>query len=440
MKKLYTPKGYWASNEPGRVKGRIWRSGLFPAILFPDRLMPVKTLGLRPKGFNPLKEVCEMKITGIETYSTSQLCFVQVNFDNGIQGIGQTAPFAADISAMVMHRQIAPGAIGKELSTDIADLAKKIAEDPLAAGGPGNVCEEIALTCYKHFGSHLFRTLSGLDTALWDALGKAAGKPVYSLLGGTKKAIAVYGSSMDRVMPEEDEAARMKARYLEGYGAFKLHCAHPNGNNVDTRPGRTERVVKLVRQAVGSAELYVDVNGNYSPEYAISRIPFLKEQGVSILEEPCKYWELAETRQVHDAAKTMGISIAGGEQDYMLSQWRSYCSPQAVDIAQPDICYIGGFSRSLLVARMSQRAGLLCTPHCANRSLLPVFSSHFLCSIKNGFPFLEYSIEDEPWTEDLFTEALSIQNGKLTPLEKAGWGIDLNPAWLKKAAFQATKC
>jgi L-alanine-DL-glutamate epimerase-like enolase superfamily enzyme len=181
------------------------------------------------------------------------------------------------------------------------------------------------------------------------------------------------------------------------------------------------------------------VNGNYSPEYAIAKIPFLKEHGVSILEEPCRYWELSETQEVHKAAKGAGISIAGGEQDYMMPQWRNYCSLPAVDIVQPDICYIGGFSRALAVARMSHTAGLLCTPHCANRSMLPVFSSHFLCVVENGFPFLEYSIEEEAWLNDVIVGAPVVQNGKLTPSEKAGWGVAVNPEWLKKAEYRVTK-
>ena len=391
-----------------------------------------------------------MKIVSIETYSMPQLCFVEVTMDNGLRGLGMTAPFAADITAMVMHRQIAPLAVGKELpvgsdKNEVEAYAQKIAKDPLMPGSPGALCESIALGCYKHMGSHIFRTLSGLDTALWDALGKAAGRPVYALLGGTRRPVAVYGSSMDRDM-EEEEAARMKALYEQGYGAFKLHCAHPNGNNVDTRPGRTERVVKLVREAIGSAELYVDVNGNYSPEYAIAKIPFLKEHGVSILEEPCRYWELDETRQVHDAAKKMGMLIAGGEQDYMMPQWRGYCGVSAessvlpaVDVVQPDICYIGGLSRALVVAQMSASKGLKTTPHCANRSMLPVFTSHYLCIAKNSFPFMEYSIENEPWTDNVVLDLPAAQNGKLTPSEKPGWGVSINPDWLKKSVYQITK-
>ena len=384
-----------------------------------------------------------MKITSIETYSNEQLCFVEVNFDNGLQGLGQTAPFVADVSAMVMHRQIAPLAIGKELPVDsgageIENYANKIAQDPLMAGSPGQLCDEIALSTYKHMGSHIFRTLSGIDTAIWDALGKAAGKPVCTLLGKTPRPVSVYGSSMDRMM-EEEEAARMKALYESGYGAFKLHCAHPNGNNTDTVPGRTERVVKLVREAVGSAELYVDVNGNYSPDKAISMIPFLKEYKVSILEEPCRYWELDETREVFRRSRGMDILIAGGEQDYIISQLRGYSSPLAVDIVQPDLCYVGGFSRAMLVARMSHAAGQKTTPHCANRSMIPLFTAHYLCYAENSFPFMEYSIEDEPWTDNVVLGMPAAPNGKFVLTDKPGWGVTINPDWLKKAKYQITK-
>jgi L-alanine-DL-glutamate epimerase-like enolase superfamily enzyme len=244
---------------------------------------------------------------------------------------------------------------------------------------------------------------------------------------------------MDRDRPEEDEASRMKALYEQGYGAFKLHCGHPNGGNQDTRPGRTERVVKLVREAIGSAELYLDVNGNYSPEYAISKIPFLKEHGVSILEEPCEYWELEKTREVYNAAQKLGILLAGGEQDYMMTQWRRYCDPPAVNVVQPDICYIGGFSRVLVVARTSSASGQQSTPHCANLSMLPVFSSHYLCVAENAFPFMEYSIEDTPWTDNVVMDMPTVHEGKFTPSEKPGWGVSINPDWLKKAEYQITK-
>jgi L-alanine-DL-glutamate epimerase-like enolase superfamily enzyme len=134
----------------------------------------------------------------------------------------------------------------------------------------------------------------------------------------------------------------------------------------------------------------------------------------------------------------MDILIAGGEQDYMLPQWRGYCNPPAVHVVQPDICYVGGFSRALLIANMSHASGQRSTPHCANRSMLAVFSSHYLCVAENSFPFMEYSIEPEPWTAGVVADLPQLQNGKFTPTEKPGWGVSISPDWLKKSVYQVT--
>ena len=66
----------------------------------------------------------------------------------------------------------------------------------------------------------------------------------------------------------------------------------------------------------------------------------------------------------------------------------------AVDIIQPDVCYIGGISRIMRVAKMAASADLPCTPHCANLSLVTLFTAHVLKSIPNAGNYLEYSIEE----------------------------------------------
>lgn len=361
-----------------------------------------------------------MIIKSVETFSNQSLCFVQITTDIGIRGIGQTAPFYADLNAIVLERMLAPLVINKEIPEN-----------------PGELTEAITFHHYKHFGAHLYRALAGLDTAMWDALGKEKGLPVYALLGGKKAPVPVYGSSMLRDIPEQSEADRMhKLKEERGFRAFKLHCAPPNGNNVDNWPGRTQKVVELVRKAIGDNELYVDVNGNYTPSYAIEMLPFFKSHQVKILEEPCAWWEVEMTAEVRKEATKHGILIAGGEQDFMMPQWRRYIGIPAVDVTQPDPCYIGGFSRALSIGQMSDVARLQSTPHCANRSMLVLFGSHYFLSSKSIFPFLEYSIEDEPWTEGVVLDMPRLENGELILNDNPGWGVSIAPEWLKKARHQ----
>ena len=111
---------------------------------------------------------------------------------------------------------------------------------------------------------------------------------------------------------------------------------------------------------------------------------------------------------------------------------------QAVDVVQPDVCYMGGIARTLRVARMAQAAGLPCTPHSANLSMVTLFTMHLLGAIPNAGPYLELSIEGAdyyPWQEGLFVESpYGVHNGQVRIPEAPGWGVEIRPDWLARAA------
>ena len=105
-------------------------------------------------------------IERIETFSREYLSFVRVSCRDGSVGWGQVSPYNADITALVLHRQIAPWSLG-EPADDIASLVRIIPERE-----------------HKFPGSYLRRGLAGLETALWDRQGKKQGKSVCEVLGG----------------------------------------------------------------------------------------------------------------------------------------------------------------------------------------------------------------------------------------------------------------
>lgn len=112
---------------------------------------------------------------------------------------------------------------------------------------------------------------------------------------------------------------------------------------------------------------------------------------------------------------------------------------RSVDIAQPDICYVGGLSRALQVAAMAEEAGIPCTPHAANLSMVTVFTLHMQGAIKNAGPYLEYSIDSDPWTRNLFDPILQVKDGKVAIPQGPGWGITLNKEWLEKADYRISE-
>lgn len=162
----------------------------------------------------------------------------------------------------------------------------------------------------------------------------------------------------------------------------------------------------------------------------------LEQQGVCHYEEPCPYPELEWTKQVADA---LDVAVTGGEQDTDMAHWKRMISMHAVDIVQPDICYIGGLSRALEVAKLAQYAGMTCTPHAANHSMVTVFTMHMVAAIPNAGTFMEYSIESDSWTESLFTSKLQVSNGQVQVPDGPGWGVTINPEWLEKTDYQISQ-
>jgi L-alanine-DL-glutamate epimerase-like enolase superfamily enzyme len=243
---------------------------------------------------------------------------------------------------------------------------------------------------------------------------------------------------MRRDIKPADEARRLVAlRDEKGFQAFKVRVGKVTGHDEDQWPGRTEELIPTVRQGVGNKlRLMADANSGYTAKKAIEVGRLLEEQGYYWFEEPCPYWELEQTAEV---AAALRMQVAGGEQDNDLAQWRRMIRMKAVGIVQPDVCYIGGLTRALRVSQMAAGAKLLCVPHSANLSLVTVFTLHLMAAIPNAGPVVEFSIENTPWTKELYFPALEVRNGHVAVPAGPGWGVELNYAWLDKARRQVSE-
>jgi len=355
-----------------------------------------------------------MKIQSIETFANRRIGIVRVRTDDGAEGIGQMAHINADISSLVLHRQIAPIALG----ADAAEIDQLV-----------DLCIE---ETYKFPGSYCRRALGGLDTALWDLHGKLEGKSVCELLGAKPRPIPAYASSMSRTITPEEEAERF-VRFMgeNGYQAFKIKIGKRCGHDEDQWPGRTESLAQTVRKAIGDEiPLYADANSCYTPAKAIEVGHMLQDCGVNLFEEPCPWWEVEWTAEV---TRALEIPVGGGEQDFWMPTWRRIIELRAVDVVQPDLGYVGGLTRALRVARMAQEANLPCMPHNPDLSLSKIFTLHMLAAIPNTGGFIEFSIEPGAQMPDLFHPPLVVRKGLLEMPTGPGWGVTVNPDWLAKA-------
>ena len=364
-----------------------------------------------------------MKIVRLETFGTADVAFVRVTGETGATGWGQVSSYNADITCEVFHRQVARHALGTQVDA-LEDTLLLISERE-----------------HKYPGSYLRRATAGLDTAVFDLRGKLAGKPVAELLGGSPGKVRAYASSMKRdITPEQERDRFLRLRDENGFDAFKWRVGSECGRDADEWPGRTEAIVPLVARALGDRiDKLVDANSGFSPARAIEVGRMLEAEGIGHFEEPCPYWEFAQTRQVADA---LSIDVTGGEQDCELSSWRTMIDMRAVDIVQPDVMYVGGMVRALQVAAMAAEAGLPCTPHAANLGLVTMCTMHLLRAIPNAGKYLELSIEGPdyyPWQQGLFLgDPYRVVDGHVTVSAQPGWGIEIDPVWLDRSAYRVS--
>ena len=267
------------------------------------------------------------------TWATMDTVFVRVETDAGITGWGEAFGFAAcPVTMTALTRVVGPLCIGKDpadIAAVMADLQRKVQN--MGGNGPVGFA------------------LSGIDIALWDIKGKAAGQPLYRLLGGAPRAqVPAYASLLrygapDLVARHTDEAL------AQGYRRVKLHETTPEA-------------VAAARRAGGNAlPLMVDANCAWDRDAAVAMARRLAEYDLAWLEEPVAppndFAALAQVR------RDGGVTIAAGENLGNAIEATVMAEKGAVDVIQPSITKIGGVSTLLKVIAMARGLGLRVAPH-----------------------------------------------------------------------------
>jgi L-alanine-DL-glutamate epimerase-like enolase superfamily enzyme len=363
-----------------------------------------------------------MKIERIETYLAPHLAIVRVMTDDGAEGFGQTSTYGADVTVDVLHTMVAPSFLG---------------EDPWEVD---RLVQRCLTRQYKFPGTFICRALCGIDTAIYDLLGRVTSQPVYKLLGGAaRREVPMYASSMSRSISPAAEGQRLADLVsAHGFRAVKVRVGSVMGRDVDAAPKRTEQLIPTIREALGDdVDINADANGGFSVGRAIQVGRLMEQYRYFHFEEPCPYQQIEATAQV---AAALDMQVAGGEQDNVLDQFYRMIQMRAVDVIQPDVGYIGGIGRMRRVAEMAENAGIPCTPHCANRSLLQVFTLHLAAAMPACSQYQEWSIEtDQAFAEGIYEPELKVVNGVVPITDKPGWGIDILPSFLKNTEVRASK-
>lgn len=364
-----------------------------------------------------------MKITKIDTFLINlghrNIPYVKVHTDEGIYGVGEAYSCGPDKATVAVIHDFEEWLIGRD-PRDIEGLWQLMYGSSRFPGG-----------------SVVNAAISGIEHALWDIAGKAAGLPVYRLVGGKcRNKIRVYqaprGSTPEALA---EDAVRLIEKY--GYTAIKIgplpsgHQAMPWNQVLRAVEAR----VRAVREAVGD-----DIDIGLDPHAALFEVSRAMElcQVVApyrpmFVEEPLRpenYDALAKLSQ------QVKVPLATGEMLYTRHEFRELLKLQAVNIIQPDICLTGGLWETKKIAAMADAHYVTVAPHNPCGPLATAVNVHFAASTHN-FLILEYHADDEGPRRDIVTEPIKLVDGYLEIPETPGWGIDLNEEALGKYPFRS---
>ena len=355
-------------------------------------------------------------LESMELLRNGEDIMVRVRSTDGAEGVSVTNSWWLFDTHPILLRRVAPYLVGKDARDLEAHLEGLLRED----------------ITYKLQGLALWVCVAAAEMGVLELLGRVSGKPIGDMLGGVRRReIPVYRASGNRGNTPEEEVEFLRGLVAEtGASAVKIRLGSELGENRDSAPGRTEALIPAVRQAFGDEmTLYADANSSYDAEHAIPVGRLLEEQGYAFYEEPCRFDDLWETKKVADALE---IPLAGGEQEFSERRFRWTIENRGLDVVQPDLHYYGGYIRAARVARMAHAAGLTCTPHMSGWGLGYLNALHFMSFVPNPAAHLEFKgLSSIPFHCE--TSPLDCVNGIMMVPSGPGFGIDLDPDWVRKA-------
>jgi L-alanine-DL-glutamate epimerase-like enolase superfamily enzyme len=331
--------------------------------------------------------------------------FVYVRSKDGAEGVSLTNPPREQYLDKILKQLVIPFFIGKDVR-NLEDLLWELYRSK---------------DNYKLYGLALWSPQAWVEFAILDMLGRIAGKPMGALLGDIlRKEVAIYVASGRRdTTPEQEAEYLQKLVEQSGAKAVKFRVGGRMSRNADAMPGRTEKLIPLVRKTFGDViDIHADSNSSYDAAHAIKVGRMLEEVKAVYFEEPCEFDHLEETKEVADA---LTIPVAGGEQEYSDWRFRWMIANRGVDIVQPDLHYYGGMIRSVRVARMAQVAKIPTTVHISGGFGF-VYMLHFGSCVPDIGRYQEYKLGTEKYGS-WFDPPITVKDGKMTVPSGAGLGI-----------------
>lgn len=337
---------------------------------------------------------------------------VEVITDDDVHGYGAACD-SSQLIAGIWESHIKPLLIGKEVTQTEAISAGLI---------------NASLYAYRPWC---------VEVAVWDALGKSVGLPIYKLLGGAQNKIVAYASTGE--LKSAEERIEDAQRFIdEGFKMMKIR-AHKDDPEDDLKD-----IQKIVHAVGDKIKIAVDANQGwfFSGRRVVAKWDFkkalyvanaLENLNIQWLEEPMYGYDfegLAELR------KRTAINIAGGELNAQVHEYRDLLKHNCFDIYQVDSVLSGGILQSRKIAALVEAENKIYTPHTWTHGIGLAVALHLAGAVTNC-PFIEYCYDPPRWDytirDMMLKEPLRVEkDGYIYVPDKPGLGIEVNHELLDK--------
>ncbi len=331
-------------------------------------------------------------VARIATITEWPLILIDLRTREGVTGRAYLEPYVVkamrylvpaldDMSELLAGRQVAP--------TELYQAARKSLH-------------------FVGYGGLAMIAASGLDMAAWDALARAAGVPLCTLLGGSTGPVRAYNSNgLWLKDPAAVAAEAVELRDEGGFKGLKLRLGREN-------PADDDATLAAVRDAVGEdMRLMVDFNQGLDMAEALERCHRLDDQGLAWLEEPVVYENYGGYAKLAAELKT---PLQIGENFYGPRDMAMALEMKACDLVMPDFMRIGGVTGWLQAAGIAAGAGIPMSTH-----LYPEVAAHVMRVTETA-----HWLEWQSWVDPLLQEPYRLADSELLIPDRPGLGLDWN--------------
>jgi L-alanine-DL-glutamate epimerase-like enolase superfamily enzyme len=357
---------------------------------------------------------------------TFDAAIVRITTEDGIVGWGEgknAAGSAGNYGALVhmLNHEVGPLLIGRD-ARDIMPIWELQyngvrAETAAAQGHAMPVMARRGMT---------ISAISAIDIALWDIFGKAAGEPVWRLLGGRKRAVMpAYASGG---WASADKIGDQLLAYIAagGFKAVKMRVGAMDG-----APHLSAARVRAARNAIGEdVDLMADAHGTYTVADAKRFVQLVADQNLAWFEEPVIADDKAGIAEVRAAGS---VPIGVGESEATRFAFRDLAVLKAADIFQPDPAFCGGISEAMRIGTIASAFNLRLSPHLWAGAPC-FFAGLHVCAASPASFIVEYSLGANPMIHDLVEETVEVKNGMIEIPDRPGLGFTIAEDFLNAHA------